>query len=88
MADPARPGHVAASVKGTLWRIGGRDRPLKAGDFVKEGQLLCRLDDRELQINLELTRQRIKKAARTQTNRVCPTCGHYGDREVVRTEEF
>ncbi|MEJ2483471.1 MAG: 50S ribosomal protein L32 [Gemmatimonadota bacterium] len=21
-------------------------------------------------------------------HRVCPTCGHYGDREVVRTEEF
>jgi membrane fusion protein (multidrug efflux system) len=32
---------------------------VEEGDFVKQGQLLCRLDDRELQINLELTRQRL-----------------------------
>lgn len=32
---------------------------VEEGDFVQEGQLLCRLDDRELLINLELARQRL-----------------------------
>lgn len=32
---------------------------VEEGDFVQAGQLLCRLDDRELQINLELARQRL-----------------------------
>ena len=34
---------------------------VEEGDFVKSGQLLCLLDDRELQINLELTRQRLEQ---------------------------
>lgn len=34
---------------------------VEEGDFVKQGQLLCLLDDRELQINLELTRQRLEQ---------------------------
>lgn len=34
---------------------------VEEGDFVKEGQLLCRLDDRELLINLELARQRLSQ---------------------------
>jgi RND family efflux transporter MFP subunit len=34
---------------------------VEEGDFVQEGQLLCRLDDRELQINLELARQRLSQ---------------------------
>lgn len=29
------------------------------GDFVRQGQLLCQLDDRELQVDLELARQRL-----------------------------
>jgi membrane fusion protein (multidrug efflux system) len=32
---------------------------VEEGDFVQQGQLLCRLDDRELQINLDLARQRL-----------------------------
>ncbi|MEW5978904.1 MAG: efflux RND transporter periplasmic adaptor subunit [Acidobacteriota bacterium] len=32
------------------------------GDFVKEGQVLCRLDDTQLQIRLELARERLAQA--------------------------
>lgn len=32
---------------------------VEEGDFVREGQLLCQLDDRELQVDLELARQRL-----------------------------
>ena len=32
---------------------------VEEGDAVQQGQLLCRLDDRELQINLELAKQRL-----------------------------
>ena len=35
---------------------------VEEGDFVKRGQLLCRLDDRELQINLTLHRQQLAQA--------------------------
>jgi membrane fusion protein (multidrug efflux system) len=34
---------------------------VEEGDFVQEGQLLCKLDDRELKINLELARQRLEQ---------------------------
>jgi RND family efflux transporter MFP subunit len=32
---------------------------VEEGDFVREGQLLCQLDDRELQVDLELARQKL-----------------------------
>lgn len=32
---------------------------VEEGDFVRQGQLLCQLDDRELQVDLELARQRL-----------------------------
>ena len=32
---------------------------VEEGDFVRSGQLLCQLDDRELQVDLELARQRL-----------------------------
>ena len=35
---------------------------VEEGDVVQEGQLLCRLDDREHQINLELARQQLAQA--------------------------
>lgn len=44
-------------------RIEGVVREVSAeeGDYVSEGELLCRLDDRELRINLELARQRLEQ---------------------------
>ena len=35
---------------------------VEEGDFVKEGRLLCQLDDAELQIRLQLARQRLAQA--------------------------
>ena len=35
---------------------------VEEGDFVEQGQLLCELDDRELQINLTLNRQQLAQA--------------------------
>ncbi|MEZ5361219.1 MAG: efflux RND transporter periplasmic adaptor subunit [Bryobacterales bacterium] len=37
------------------------DIAVEEGDAVQAGQLLCRLDDRELKINLELARQRLEQ---------------------------
>ena len=45
---------LQSQTQGVVTRIAAEE-----GDFVKQGQLLCQLDDRELQINLELTRQRL-----------------------------
>lgn len=44
-------------------RIEGVVREVSAqeGDFVNQGDTLCRLDDRELQINLELAQQRLEQ---------------------------
>ncbi len=45
---------LQSQAQGVVTRVAAEE-----GDFVREGQLLCSLDDRELQINLELTRQRL-----------------------------
>ncbi|MEO5657086.1 MAG: biotin/lipoyl-containing protein [Nitrospiria bacterium] len=38
VADPAVKGEVAAPMMGNVWRIGDKDRVLRVGDIVKEGQ--------------------------------------------------
>lgn len=48
---------VNARTEGQILRI-----LVEEGDYVKTGQLLCQLDDRQLKITLELTQQRLAQA--------------------------
>jgi pyruvate carboxylase len=43
-ADPSNPGEAGSPVKGTIWRIGDKDRELKVGDFVKKGQEILNIE--------------------------------------------
>ena len=43
-ADPLRRGEIGSPVKGTVWRIGDKERELKVGDFVKEGQEVLNIE--------------------------------------------
>jgi pyruvate carboxylase len=43
-ADPAVKGEIAAPVTGTVWRIGTKDRILKAGDRVKRGEEVMNIE--------------------------------------------
>jgi pyruvate carboxylase len=43
-ADPAVKGEIGAPVTGTVWRIGTKDRVLKAGDRVKRGEEVMNIE--------------------------------------------
>jgi RND family efflux transporter MFP subunit len=45
---------ILSRSEGVVQRVAAEE-----GDFVRSGQLLCQLDDRELQVDLELARQRL-----------------------------
>jgi biotin carboxyl carrier protein len=44
MASATAVGEVGATVRGTVWRIGDRQRTLAVGDFVREGQEVANLE--------------------------------------------
>ncbi len=44
LADPAIKGEIASPMMGNVWRIGDKDRALKVGDIVKEGQEIMNLE--------------------------------------------
>ncbi len=44
LADPAIKGEIASPMMGNVWRIGDKDRVLKVGDIVKEGQEIMNLE--------------------------------------------
>lgn len=44
MADPAVTGEIGSPMMGNVWRIGDKDRVLKVGDIVKEGQEIMNLE--------------------------------------------
>lgn len=43
-ADPSVKGEIGAPVTGTVWRIGTKDRALKAGDRVKRGEEVMNIE--------------------------------------------
>jgi pyruvate carboxylase len=43
-ADPAVIGEVASPMMGNVWRIGDKDRVLKVGDIVKQGQEIMNIE--------------------------------------------
>jgi len=43
-ADPAVKGEVGASVQGTVWRIGTKDRALKSGDRLRKGEEIMNVE--------------------------------------------
>jgi pyruvate carboxylase len=43
-ADPATPGEIGSPMTGTIWRIGTKDRVLKAGDRVKKGEEVMNIE--------------------------------------------
>jgi len=43
-ADPAVKGEIASPMMGNVWRIGNKDRALKVGDIVREGQEVMNLE--------------------------------------------
>jgi pyruvate carboxylase len=43
-ADPAVPGQVSSPIMGNVWRIGDKDRILKIGDIVREGQEILNIE--------------------------------------------
>ncbi|MBI3994528.1 MAG: biotin attachment protein [Nitrospirae bacterium] len=43
-ADPDVPGQVASPLMGNVWRIGDKDRLLKIGDIVKEGEEIVNIE--------------------------------------------
>jgi pyruvate carboxylase len=43
-ASPAAAGEIGSPVKGTVWRIGTKDRTLKAGDRVKKGEEVMNIE--------------------------------------------
>jgi len=43
-ADPGSPGEIGSPLTGTVWRIGTKDRPLKAGDRVKKGEEVMNIE--------------------------------------------
>lgn len=43
-ADPLIEGEVASPIMGNVWRIGDKDRMLKAGDIIKEGQEIMNIE--------------------------------------------
>jgi pyruvate carboxylase len=43
-ADPAVPGQVSSPIMGNVWRIGDKDRILKVGDIVREGQEIMNIE--------------------------------------------
>lgn len=44
LADPAVKGEIASPMMGNVWRIGDKDRVLKVGDIVREGQEIMNLE--------------------------------------------
>jgi pyruvate carboxylase len=44
LADPTVKGEIASPMMGNVWRIGNKDRGLKVGDIVKEGQEIMNLE--------------------------------------------
>ncbi len=44
LADPTIKGEIASPMMGNVWRIGNKDRGLKVGDIVKEGQEIMNLE--------------------------------------------
>ncbi len=43
-ASPARKGEIGATVTGTVWRIGTKDRVLQAGDRVRKGEEVMNIE--------------------------------------------
>lgn len=43
-ADPAVPGQIGSPIMGNVWRIGDKDRLLKIGDIVKEGEEIVNIE--------------------------------------------
>ena len=43
-ADPSAPGEIGSPMTGTVWRIGTKDRVLKAGDRVKKGEEVMNIE--------------------------------------------
>ncbi|HSG06444.1 MAG TPA: biotin/lipoyl-containing protein, partial [Nitrospiria bacterium] len=43
-ADPSKPGEVASSIMGNVWRIGDKDRSLEVGDIVREGEEIMNIE--------------------------------------------
>ncbi len=43
-AAPGVPGEVGSPVKGTVWRIGSKDRQLHVGDYVKAGEEIMNIE--------------------------------------------
>ncbi|RMG57057.1 MAG: biotin attachment protein [Deltaproteobacteria bacterium] len=43
-ASPSVPGEVGSPVKGTVWRIGSKERQLHVGDFVKKGEEILNIE--------------------------------------------
>ncbi|HET6465668.1 MAG TPA: biotin/lipoyl-containing protein [Nitrospiria bacterium] len=43
-ADPAASGQVGSPIMGNVWRIGDKDRILKTGDIVKEGEEIMNIE--------------------------------------------
>jgi len=44
LADPAVAGQVSSPIMGNVWRIGDKDRVLKIGDIVREGQEILNIE--------------------------------------------
>src|SRR5574341_2060744 len=44
LADPTIKGEIASPMMGNVWRIGDKDRVLKVGDIVREGQEIMNLE--------------------------------------------
>ena len=78
---------VAAQVTGIVTAVLAEE-----GDSVRAGQVLCRIDDRRLQIDLELTRQRLAQtriqleAARIRAEQTDAKLRNKRD-ELIRSEE-
>jgi pyruvate carboxylase len=43
-ADPTVSGQIASPIMGNVWRIGDKDRILKIGDIVKEGEEIVNIE--------------------------------------------
>jgi RND family efflux transporter MFP subunit len=64
-------GTIAARVQAELaFRVGGKiiERPINAGDRVKAGQVLARLDPTDLRLNLDVARQAVASAEADAAN--------------------
>ena len=60
-ADPTVKGEVASPMMGNVWRIGDKDRVLKVGDIVKEGQEIMNIEAMKIETAILAPRHGVVK---------------------------